>query len=88
LYERRIPIISEGGSGKGKAIEGEEIVNTGRPPYLVSNTHATVRLKNANLRTATLLDPNGYAIRQPLLASEIGGVSIELPPDTMYLLLQ
>jgi hypothetical protein len=76
------------GGGKGKAIEGEEIVNTGKPPYLVSNAHATVGLKNAAVTKATLLDPNGYAIEDVPLNRDGGGVSIELPAETMYLLLQ
>jgi hypothetical protein len=79
---------AEGGGGKGKAVEGEEIVNTGQPPYLVSKTHATVQLKNAAVTKATLLDPNGYAIKDVPLNRDGGRVSIELPAETMYLLLR
>jgi hypothetical protein len=76
------------GGGKGKAVEGEEIVNTGKPPYLVSKTHATVQLKNAGVTKATLLDPDGYAIRDVPLKRDGGGVSIELPAETMYLIMR
>jgi hypothetical protein len=76
------------GGGKGKTVDGEEIVNTGKPPYLVSATHATVQLKNAGVTKATLLDPDGYAIREVPLKHDGGAVMIELPKDTMYLLLR
>jgi hypothetical protein len=79
---------AEGGGGRGKTVEGEEIVNTGKPPYLVSSTHATVQLKNAAVTHATLLDPNGYAIRDVPVKREGTGLTIELPRETMYLLLR
>jgi hypothetical protein len=79
---------ADGGSGKGKSVEGQEIVKTGEPPYRVARTHATVQLKNAAVSKATLLDPNGYAIRDVPLNREGSGLTVELPAETMYLLLR
>jgi hypothetical protein len=79
---------AEGGGGRGTSVEGEEIVNNGAPPYLVAKTHATVQIKNAGVTRATLLDPNGYAIRDVPVKRGADGLSIELPAETMYLVLR
>ncbi len=79
---------ADGGDGKGAMIEGEQIVNTGAPPWQVGNTKATVRLKNASVNKATLLDANGYAIGDVALKKEGGVVVIELPANAMYIVIR
>jgi hypothetical protein len=69
-------------------IEGEQIVNTGGPPWQVGITKATVRLMNTNLSKATALDPNGYAAGAVAVKKDGGTVTIELPANAMYVILQ
>jgi hypothetical protein len=79
---------ADGGDGKGAMIEGEQIVNTGSPPWQVGNAKGTIRLKNSGLTKATLLDANGYAVKEAAVKREGGVMVIELPANTMYLILQ
>jgi hypothetical protein len=76
------------GGGKGKEMEGEEIVNTGSPPWQVGNARATVTIRNVGLTKATLLDPNGYATSDVPVKRAGETVSVELPKNTMYLILR
>ena len=48
----------------------------------------SVRLKNAGLTKATLLDANGYAAGDVEVKREQGGVVIELSANAMYVLLR
>jgi hypothetical protein len=79
---------ADGGDGKGAMIEGEQIVNTGAPPWQVGNTRASVRLKNASISKATLVDPNGYAAGEVAVKRESGAAVIELPANAMYIVIQ
>ena len=78
---------AEGGRN-GAMIEGEQIVSTGSPPWQIGNTKATITLKNSGLTTATLLDPNGYAVKNVPVKSSGGSIVIELPHDAMYVVLR
>ncbi|MCC6882698.1 MAG: hypothetical protein IT576_11140, partial [Verrucomicrobiales bacterium] len=76
--------------GKGSAaydVEGEKIIAIGGPPWRVANAQGKIALRNSRLTKAVLLDPNGYAIREIPLARENSGVALDLPPDSLYLLL-
>jgi hypothetical protein len=68
--------------------EGLEIVNYGRAPWRVRNAEIAVTLANPALRTATLLDPNGYPVREVPVARNGQSLRVQLPPQTMYLILQ
>jgi hypothetical protein len=85
---RKASFKADAGDGKGAMIEGEQIVNTGSPPWQVGNAKGTVRLKNEGLSKATLLDPNGYAAGGVAVKREGGAVVIDLPGNTMYLVVQ
>lgn len=76
------------GGDQSATITGERIVSTGAPPWQVANTLATVTLANPEITTATLTDVNGYAIRTVPLTKTDKGVSIELPKEAMYIVLQ
>ena len=67
---------------------GKEIVLTGKPPYQVKNTHATVTIGNAGLTKATLLDPAGYKVKDVPVKRAGGKLTVTLPENTMYLVLQ
>ncbi|MGF1485294.1 MAG: hypothetical protein ACFBZ8_13135 [Opitutales bacterium] len=67
---------------------GYEIVRTGEPPYQIKRTQATVALKNNNLTEAVVLDTAGYP-RETLSLNRIpSGVTLELPPDALYVILR
>ena len=71
-----------------KPTQGEKILFTGQPPWRVKNTDATITLANPGLTKATLLTVDGYAGR-PVPAQSAGGkLTVKLPPDTMYLVLE
>jgi hypothetical protein len=79
---------ADAGNGKEEMIEGERIVNTGAPPWRVGVAKATVRVKNVGLSKATLLNANGYAVKDVSVKKGDGEVVIELPAETMYLVVQ
>ncbi|MEX0774251.1 MAG: hypothetical protein WD042_00915 [Phycisphaeraceae bacterium] len=71
----------------GPAVQGQEIVATGHPPYQVADTHVTLRLNNAGITKATLLDAAGYASGDVALQKDADRTVIQLPRHTMYLIL-
>ncbi|HLK55447.1 MAG TPA: hypothetical protein VKU00_02730 [Chthonomonadaceae bacterium] len=76
-------------SGDGKqTFTGREIVATGRNPWQVLNTEVTLTVKNPGLKTATLLDANGEAVRTVPVTLEGGSLTLKLPANTLYLVLQ
>jgi len=87
-WETRPARFKAEGGGKGADVDGEEIVNTGSPPWQVAATRATVTLSNPYIRRATRLDPNGYAAADVPLNRTGDTVTVELPKDTMYLILR
>ena len=76
-----------GEDGKTR-VRGLEVVETGRLPWRVASTAVAVALKNPGLTRATRLDPAGYAAEKVAVVRKDGGISVGLPPQTMYLLLE
>ena len=72
--------------GKTK-VRGLEVVTTGKPPWRVARTEVGIALKNSGLTRATRLDPAGFPAANVAVALGNGGITLTLPPDTMYLLL-
>ncbi len=72
----------------GKEAAGEEIVSNGAPPWLVAKTHAVLTLKNPHISKATVLDSNLYPGAATPVKRDGGKVTVELPPDTLYTLLE
>jgi hypothetical protein len=68
--------------------QGEKILFTGKPPWRVRNTQATVTIANPGLTKATLLTVDGYASSRVPVQSGDGRLTVQLPPDTMYLVLE
>ena len=79
---------ADAGNGKPERVEGEQIVNTGAPPWQVGRTHAAIRLKNTGITKATALDPNGYAAGNVTVQRDGDVVVVELPANAMYVVLQ
>jgi hypothetical protein len=74
---------------EGRIVEGKRIVDTGRPPWRVGNTDVTLTIGNAALTRATLLDVNGYRkAAVPAQQAADGTLSVELPPNAMYAVLE
>ena len=68
-------------------VKGEQIVNTGTPPWRVADTRVNLTLKNANISKATLLDASGYAAGDVPVSRDDKAISIQLPPNAMYVVL-
>jgi len=71
----------------GRTIEGRRILATGKPPWRITNTRASLTLANTKINKATLLDPLGYPDRAVELDRANGQVTIDLPENTLYLIL-
>jgi hypothetical protein len=69
-------------------INGFEIVQVGTSPWQVVKTNATVTVRNAALTKATLLDINGNAVRSVAVTASGGALTVALPPEAMYVVLQ
>ncbi len=68
-------------------IHGKKIVETGKMPWAVVDTHVTLTVANPNLSTATLLDLNMNA-RGPITPQTTAGtLKVELPKEAMYVVL-
>jgi hypothetical protein len=57
-------------------------------PWRVRNTHATLTVANPKLRSATRLDEMGFAAEAVPVEVDERGLRVQLPPNTMYLLLE
>lgn len=73
---------------KKQTFHGYEIVNTGKMPWQIENTDITLTLKNPNLKKATLLDTAGFPLKEVPITTNATGMTIKLPPNTMYLILE
>lgn len=70
-----------------RLLEGQRILNTGTMPWQCATTKITLELKNSQISRAILLNTSLYADRIiPLKKTEFG-INIELPENTMYLVL-
>ena len=75
--------------GEGdKMTRGYEVVNTGKPPWMVADTDIGLAIKNPGLSKATRLDAAGMPAEDVPLTKAKTGVTLTLPPETMYLILE
>jgi hypothetical protein len=72
----------------GTTVTGFEIADTGGPPWRIEKTRASVTLENERLTRATLLDIGGYPVRDVAVRRKNGRITVELPPETVYLVLR
>jgi hypothetical protein len=73
---------------KGRPVHGQEIVSTGKLPIQIANTDVTLTINNPALGKATLLDPAGYAATLLPLSKTAAGVTLKLPPNAMYAIIE
>lgn len=69
-------------------IKGEQIVNTGKPPWRVADAEVTVTISNAGLSKAMKLDAGGYAAGEVAVRRDGKTMTVKLPRDTMDLVLE
>ena len=73
---------------EGIDLAGEELVSTGKPPWLVAKTHVTLTLTNKVISRATALDPNLYRRGSVPVKRKGDQVTVELPADSLYTILE
>lgn len=73
---------------KGKQLNGFRTTNTGKMPWLGMPVVGSISLKTKLIRKATLLDVAGYAVKTLDLQMSADGVSLQLPADAYYILLE
>ena len=72
-------------NGTARALE---VVSTGKPPWRIADAEFGLSLKNPGLTRATLLDPAGFPTEDVPINKARGGITLTLPTDTMYLILE
>jgi len=76
-------------SDDGKTtLNGWKVVNTGKAPWQVTNTQVRLILKNPGLGKATLIDPTGARTAAIAVKRDGGTLSMELPKNAMYVLVE
>ena len=71
-----------------ETVQGEESVNTGKMPWRVTNAAGTITVRTPALRKATLLDAAGAPVRAIPVTRAAGVLTVKLPPDALYLVLE
>lgn len=72
----------------GQKLQGKQILDPGRPPWRIANTQMKLTLRHATPMKAVLLNVDGYP-RQEVPCTQTGEtLTVELPPDCMYLVLE
>jgi len=76
-----------GEDGKAR-LRGFEVITTGHPPWRVARTEVALALRNPGLSRATRIDPAGYPAGAVAATRAQGGISLALPADAMYVILE
>jgi hypothetical protein len=72
----------------GKTLDVEEVVSNGVPPWRVVNTSASVTINNPSITKATLLDTNGYASKPVPLNRAGDKLTLALPSNALWVVLE
>ncbi len=67
---------------------GEEVVNFGHAPWMVTPADVTITLKSTHISRAQVLDPNGMPIKELPLQNTTVGKSLYFPSHALYVILQ
>ncbi len=73
--------------GDDRTRPGRRITAYGQAPWNVADIDATVTVRNPVLRKATVLDPHGYPVRTIDLEPTGDTVTVTLPADALYTVL-
>jgi hypothetical protein len=82
------PVKYESPHKQDEAVDGFRIESVGKDFWNVKNARGTVAIKNANLSKATLADAHFYAAGDVPVARQDGKLSITLPGNAMYVVLE
>ena len=83
-FETKPATFTLGKDDAAHAVEGEQIVRIGKPPFRIANTLVTITVRNPRLTQAIVLDINGY----PTSQVELRDGRITLPKDAIYVVLR
>ena len=72
----------------GKKTKGFKILNTGTMPWMGMPAMGSIAIKNSLIKKATQLDAAGYAVKKLALTFTKGILSLQLPKDAYYILLE
>jgi len=67
-------------------VDGFEVLQTGQLPWKAANTVIILTIANSNIKSAHLLDVNGYEIGQIPVEEAANGLKIYLPKNAMYVI--
>jgi hypothetical protein len=73
---------------KGRQLEGVEIVSTGELPWQITDINASLTLRNTHVEHAILLDENGYYASEVDLQRKDERITLSLPRNTLYLVVE
>ncbi|MFN8206291.1 MAG: hypothetical protein U0T82_02635 [Bacteroidales bacterium] len=73
---------------ENQVIHGYRITNTGRMPWRAAETKVQIELSNTLITNAILLDAGGYLVKNLQVKRSTGAISINLPAEAMYVLLE
>ncbi len=71
-----------------QTVHGYQIVHPGAAPYQIVNTDVTLTIANPTAKKATLLDPAGYAAQDVPVTISAGKLTIKLPANAMYVIVE
>ncbi len=72
----------------GQQLQGFEVVSYGEAPWAIAENNLTITVNNPKITKATVLDMNGLARGQAELQRQGNKVTVQMPPDAKYLILQ
>lgn len=71
----------------GTEVDGFKITNTGKMPWRAGETKVNITLTNELVRSAHVLDVNGYHKKEIFVKRNGNQLSVNLPQDAMYVVL-
>ncbi|WP_214070587.1 hypothetical protein [Mucilaginibacter sp. dw_454] len=71
-----------------KLMQGFKIINTGKMPWLGMPANGSISLKNKLIKKAIQLNAAGFAVKMLDLQTNGSTVTLQLPPDAFYILLE
>ncbi len=71
----------------GQQLQGFEVISYGEAPWAIAENNLTITVNNPKITKATVLDMNGLARGQAELQRQGNKVTLQMPPDAKYLIL-
>ncbi len=72
---------------RDQTMAGEQIVNTGAPPWRIADTQVTLTIRNPRLRQARQVNAAGVGAGEVAVRPLGENVTLTLPPDAQYVVL-